>query len=556
MNVKEPPFPLVGAKGDGKTDDTVAIQNIIDSGAKEIIFPVGVFLISDTIHVPDYVDLKLAGDSYTWKSTNKSTVLKLANDVNLLSIGSNVSIHGGILDTRHVPNFSKSAIKIDYSGDKEITGGKINSTLIGGQFQGNGIEFYAGENGKGLIFPFYVYGSIQGFKKGIYSHKKETNNTHWFSGLFIESTIMNCETAVDLSFGGNGGRIGGSCQPLCSTGSGIGINEEPLIRVNSSNMSIEAMIWDMSTAINRIALENNGTNNILYGNASLSNNYIRDISRSPGNLRRVGISNELAGTPNSENFINKENMNGYQDNILLGAHKKFKVYHRLENTVIGGNGNGLTPNGMFMSGEETSYIALNDQNKDGNAQIEIVLDKPRGIKYIGMRFSSRPYRCKIEVYSEKTKSFITITDGLSNDMFDQTGGIDITYSWQYNSHSKHDTDSFGGNWDRQISKIRYTVYLSHSSPYGGNVNCNASVAFAYDGSLSYIPPYGGTLYGDLVMNESYIGVGSKHALPLPSETYRGCIIMIKGDGSNTGDIIYTCLMSSTGGYNWKPVISG
>jgi parallel beta-helix repeat protein len=53
INVKLPPAPLVGAVGDGITNDTVAIQAIIDhvgtNGGGTIFFPEGDYLISQTI---------------------------------------------------------------------------------------------------------------------------------------------------------------------------------------------------------------------------------------------------------------------------------------------------------------------------------------------------------------------------------------------------------------------------------------------------------------------------------------------------------------------------
>ena len=40
-----------GAVGDGKKDDLIAVQKAIDS-EKELFFPHGIYVVSDTIHVP------------------------------------------------------------------------------------------------------------------------------------------------------------------------------------------------------------------------------------------------------------------------------------------------------------------------------------------------------------------------------------------------------------------------------------------------------------------------------------------------------------------------
>jgi hypothetical protein len=57
INVMYPPPPLVAPKGDGVTDDRVAIQAIIDSGAASIYFPDRVFIVSHN------------GQTYTGKGT-------------------------------------------------------------------------------------------------------------------------------------------------------------------------------------------------------------------------------------------------------------------------------------------------------------------------------------------------------------------------------------------------------------------------------------------------------------------------------------------------------
>ena len=48
INVKQLPAPCVSAKGDGITDDTVAIQQAINN-FKTVFFPLGTYLVSDTI---------------------------------------------------------------------------------------------------------------------------------------------------------------------------------------------------------------------------------------------------------------------------------------------------------------------------------------------------------------------------------------------------------------------------------------------------------------------------------------------------------------------------
>lgn len=56
INIKYPPSPLIGAKGDGITDDTASIQAIINyscsNGYKKIVVPNGTYKITSTLRTP------------------------------------------------------------------------------------------------------------------------------------------------------------------------------------------------------------------------------------------------------------------------------------------------------------------------------------------------------------------------------------------------------------------------------------------------------------------------------------------------------------------------
>lgn len=83
INVKYPPAPLVGAKGDRVTDDTQTINNII-AIADTILFPTGVYKITDeltfkhgqTIFASNGVTL----DGTDFIGVNGDSVLKVTND--------------------------------------------------------------------------------------------------------------------------------------------------------------------------------------------------------------------------------------------------------------------------------------------------------------------------------------------------------------------------------------------------------------------------------------------------------------------------------------------
>lgn len=45
-------------------------------------------------------------------------------------------------------------------------------------------------------------------------------------------------------------------------------------------------------------------------------------------------------------------------------------------------------------------------------------------------------------------------------------------------------------------------------------------------------------------------------LPTASAAYKGHSIVVPGNGTTTADIFYICLMSATGTYSWKQIITG
>lgn len=57
-----------GAKGDGSTDDTTAIQNAVNSGAGFVLFPAGTYIVSQTITLPSNTTVSGVGRNSTIKS--------------------------------------------------------------------------------------------------------------------------------------------------------------------------------------------------------------------------------------------------------------------------------------------------------------------------------------------------------------------------------------------------------------------------------------------------------------------------------------------------------
>jgi hypothetical protein len=46
------------------------------------------------------------------------------------------------------------------------------------------------------------------------------------------------------------------------------------------------------------------------------------------------------------------------------------------------------------------------------------------------------------------------------------------------------------------------------------------------------------------------------ALPTASAAYKGHSVLVPGNGTTTADTFYICLMSATGTYSWKQIVTG
>lgn len=94
INVKRPPVPMIGAKGDGVTDDTTAIQNILDLG-KAIFFPSGIFLVDAITGLKpnSNQDIKLDREAVIQAKANGNgmySIFKINNVENLTLSGGSV----------------------------------------------------------------------------------------------------------------------------------------------------------------------------------------------------------------------------------------------------------------------------------------------------------------------------------------------------------------------------------------------------------------------------------------------------------------------------------
>ena len=99
INVKNPPAKLTPARGDGETDDTAALQAMIEYGAEynlPMIFPAGVYRVT-SLNVPETAYLWGAGNPTIFKVPNsENALITVTGDFTAFNMNFNGNIGGNI----------------------------------------------------------------------------------------------------------------------------------------------------------------------------------------------------------------------------------------------------------------------------------------------------------------------------------------------------------------------------------------------------------------------------------------------------------------------------
>ncbi len=234
-----------GAVGDGRTDDTVAIQKAIDKSQEEKVGRVLLegnrsFLITGTLTIKEDVVLSLGPNTY----------LVVEGDFNAIVLEKNASLTGGIIEVID-PSFNSAVISLDgrekFYGIWDTTA--VSGTRIlnsSGSLKGTAVSLYAKGPNHQITFLNFTGLAIAGFHNGILLEAENPGGGEysWINGnRFIDISMEECTNFIVLK--------GNVTVPNETTGNefkGLQIQlsgkTESVLTVDGSDNYFEGMIWD------------------------------------------------------------------------------------------------------------------------------------------------------------------------------------------------------------------------------------------------------------------------------------------------------------------------
>jgi parallel beta-helix repeat protein len=384
-----------GAKGDGTTNDTTAIQNTINAvkptGGK-VLIPKGRYLISSSLVIPSYVTLEGVGEkSEIFTQTNTLTLIITETNAEKVTVR-NLKVSGNGTGTQptntiDAPNVSTAGCGIVFIG---VNKGLIENCIVD-NCGGNGLN---GNNGIAGIYLTYGCHECIVTKNRVTNCRNAINEDNFFCqatkdaqyNIVSQNYIDGCRfgIATDCYLTAKGFQVINNVIKNCMyTAIDVNKTSQVLIKGNwieANGNTQQTGVY--STAINIYGNSDgsvNPQNCIVEGNM-LINNYYHGIKVTNNSYYISILNNQILGGSNSQTGGNGvllqasryitvngntiENMLGtgiYGNPLTINS-----IVINVDKSVIEGNQiKGNSRHGIYF--EATSYTVISNNRIDGNA---------------------------------------------------------------------------------------------------------------------------------------------------------------------------------------------
>ncbi len=308
FNVMDLPY---GAKGDGTTDDTTAIQSAINAAAAVssvsgalVTFPAAQFRVTSTLVVPAHVRLAGAGQLATqllWHGTS-GFCIKLGNTAGALSYGTGVSFLSVIIANTAAHGILCYGVTDCHLRDVYIEGVSGTTATIGVEVDGANIS------------AFFIQFS------NVHCNHVWKGFVHTTSGSVQPTQVVgiNCAAFCDNTTGS----MGIDVQTVGGVGCGDGVT---YIGGNMESCKIGINLTGTGTTILGMRFENpQGTSSdVLFASTARNNQIIGGSSCFTITDSASHPSNQVIGVPKDE--IANTSQQNKLDSTLLGGDTQFQV---------------------------------------------------------------------------------------------------------------------------------------------------------------------------------------------------------------------------------------
>lgn len=322
INVKNPPAPLVAAKGDGIANDTAAIQAMINyvSGKKNyLFFPAGIYSVNELTMVPN---VSLVGQDRFQAIIN-------------LEAGSNTDLITGEMGNCTISNLTLSANMPGQTQNCSVYNGNVTSMLFDNVIFKNGFNVLSLDIDGLVQMSSVVVDGAQGNGVMIGGSRCSVDNID-----FINTSALNNETLLTVS-GANHVIQNVTCYTAIKNG----------VTVNGNNNVVKGVILNAITPVT-----NTGTNNRI--EIVTTNN---NIEIQNGTSKTVSGPYELSASSSTELIAGDKDVTA--NNVEISATGNLNVH--------GATADVAATNGVTIAGTD---VTLNTTNPLGYKAPQVLND--------------------------------------------------------------------------------------------------------------------------------------------------------------------------------------